>query len=168
MVPTTATAATSSGSGPSITVCDDEQLNLNDSSGTPLSSERLSKAKAALQYMCDSQYTIRPRSTGSYVTNTTKAEVKTCTCASRYNSWWVKITATGLPKSGDKWVDVIYRIGPGGSGKWTSGPANYVGPSTTYANLPLVSGTMSLSQYVETVGTYTRNGKIVEQIRGSA
>jgi len=49
-----------------------------------------------------------------------------------------------------------------------SGSHRWWSTTRTYANLPLFSGTMGLSNYVETVGTYTRNGKVQEQIRGGA
>lgn len=152
----------------SVVVCDNEVLNLNDQDGKPLAADRVARAKAALNYLCDGRGKAHAAATGSWVTNTTKSEVKTCNCGSRYKSWWVKITAAGLHTSGEKWVDVIWRIGPGGSGKWNYGGSNFIGPTTRYANLPLVSGTMGLGNYVQTVGTYTRNGKVQEQIWGGA
>ncbi|WP_159501158.1 hypothetical protein [Microbacterium sp. 18062] len=154
-----------------LAVCDGETLDLTHSSGRPLTAQEIDRGTQTVQNYCSyklQQGLVTPFGTtnGGYVVNTTNASTVTCSCGS-YKSWTIKITATGLHTSGEKWVDLIYRALPG-SGAWQAGSANFVGPATTYANLPLESGTMSTSQHIQSYGTYTRNSNIVEQVYNSA
>ncbi len=154
--------------GDSLPVCNSESLNLIHPSGRQLTAAEIEIGRRTVQSFCDSQNTVQPFGStyGNYVTNATNATKKTCSCGS-YLSWTIKITAVGLPASGDKNLNVIYRKQPGSSA-WSYGPSNYIGPSTTYGNLPLVSGTMPLNTVIQSYGTYSRNGSVVESIYNSA
>lgn len=168
LVASPAYASGSKSTADSLPVCNGESLNLIHPSGRQLTAAEIEIGRRSVQSLCDSQNAVQPFGStyGNYVTNATNATKKTCSCGA-YLSWTIKVTAVGLPASGDKNLNVIYRQQPGNSA-WSYGPSNYIGPTTTYGNLPLVSGTMPLNTVIQSYGTYSRNGSQVESIYNSA
>ena len=104
---------------------------------------------------------------GKYIRLAVYDKNQTCTCGSKYKSWTVNSSVTGLPYDGN-WrhtfsLTLIYRVG---SGAWQIAPTR---PADTYGSIPTVSGTMSMTQRVEASSSvYTWRNKRLETVIASA
>lgn len=144
-----------------ITVCKSERLNTVKASGQALSTQELDQAVKTVRSYCDSLDRVYARDSrsgyGTYLTVRATADPVTGPCGCTQGSWTIKVTAVGLPQANNKNVNLIWRTNaPGASGgAWQSGPSNYVGPTTTYANLPLQAGVMPHRWRVEGYATFS-------------
>ncbi|MFG6475078.1 hypothetical protein ACFXP7_01680 [Microbacterium sp. P06] len=150
-----ATAATATAQSDLINVCKSEQLNTVKPSGQALNAQELERAVRTVLSYCDSLDRVSTRDTrpgyGNYLTIRATANLRTGACGCSEAPWTLKVTATGLPTASNKSVSLIWRTNAPGAtgGAWQDGPANVVGNSTTYANLPLEAGVMPHKWRVE-------------------